>query len=242
MEKSNFIAKLHLAFLQNGLDCFLNDESASKLYCLYKILVNTNRTFNLTAITDENDVILKHFVDCAAVLKHIPPNANIIDVGCGAGFPSLPIAILRNDVKVTSLDSTAKKIAFIKSASDELALTNVTPVSARAEEHVIKTRESFDVAISRAVARLNILDELCIPFVKKDGLFVAMKASRGEEEYAEAKSGIEKLGCELKLKEEISLCFYDENIDREIYVFKKTRSTPIQYPRNFSQISKKPIK
>ena len=241
MENKYFIQKLNLAFRQNNLAELLDDDKSSKLLMLYQILVETNKSFNLTAITEENDVILKHFVDCASVLRHIPQESRIIDVGCGAGFPSLPIAILRDDVQLTPLDSTAKKIGFIKSTSDAIGLKNISPVVARAEEFASKKRESFDVAISRAVARLNILDELCIPFVKKGGLFIAMKASRGEEEFSEAKAGISKLGCQLINKEILELSFESIEISREIYVFNKIATTPNQYPRNFSQISKKPL-
>lgn len=241
MKNTEFIEKLHLAFNQNGLEGILCNESCERLYKLYQILVETNKSFNLTAITAEDDVILKHFVDCASVLKHIPKDATVIDVGCGAGFPSLPIAILRGDVKITPLDSTAKKISFIESTAKELELSNVTPVAARAEDFAQKSREHFDVAISRAVARLNILDEFCIPFVKKGGLFIAMKSSRGEEEYNEAKAGISKLGCILDSKETLELSFKNLEITREIYVFNKRTVTPPQYPRNYSQISKKPL-
>lgn len=241
MEKTNFIQKLYSAFTQNKIDNVLDDIKAEKFFTLYKILVETNKTFNLTAITEENDVILKHFVDCASVIRHIPQGSKIIDIGCGAGFPSLPIAILRDDVQITPLDSTAKKIGFIISTADELSLVNISPIAQRAEEYALKTRESFDVAISRAVARLNILDELCIPFVQKGGVFIAMKAPRGEEEYIEAKPGIQKLGCELKGKETLELCFENKEITREIYVFSKKSSTPSQYPRNYSQITKKPL-
>ena len=241
MENKYFIQKLNSAFQQNNLADLIDEDKGEKLFKLYQILVETNKSFNLTAITDENDVILKHFVDCACVTRHIPQGSSIIDVGCGAGFPSLPIAILREDVHITSLDSTAKKIGFIKSTAETIDIKNISPIAARAEEFACKARESFDVAVSRAGARLNILDELCIPFVKKGGLFIAMKAPRGEEEFSEAKSGIFKLGCQLKSKETLELRFEDLEISREIYVFSKTSATPNQYPRNFSQISKKPL-
>ena len=241
MESINFKEKLYSAFKQNNLDGLLDDQKADKLYELYNTLVETNKTFNLTAITDENDVILKHFVDCAAVLAYIPQDSSIIDVGCGAGFPSLPIAILREDVMITPLDSTAKKIGFIKSTAEKLDLRNITPIASRAEEYALKSRESFDVAISRAVARLNILDELCIPFVKVGGRFIAMKSSKGEEEYTEAQNGIIKLGCALKQKESFDFSFENIEITREIYVFEKKSQTPQQSPRNYSQISKKPL-
>ena len=241
MNNNEFIKTLYDAFEKNGLSGILNDESAGQLYRFSRKLVETNKLFNLTAITDDEGIILKHFVDCATVVKLIPENAKIIDVGCGAGFPSLPIAILRKDVIVTSLDSTTKKISFINETAREIGINNIHAIVSRAEDHAKQAREQYDVAISRAVARLNILDEICIPLVKINGLFIAMKSSRGEEELAEAMSGIEKLGCAQHSIDKISLSYNGTEIDRENYVFKKIKQTPLQYPRNYSQISKKPL-
>ena len=241
MEKTNFIQKLTDAFESNGLGNTINNEAAGQLFAFSRELIEANERFNLTAIKDDDGILLKHFADCATILKHIPESARLVDVGCGAGFPSIPIAILRKDVTVTSLDSTAKKIDFINQTASSLNLTNISGVSARAEDFAKKNRERFDVAISRAVARLNILDELCIPLVKIGGKFIAMKSSRGEEEFAEAKPGIEKLGAHFDSKEIVSLSYASETIEREIFEFTKTEPTPTQYPRNYSQILKKPL-
>lgn len=241
MDKKIFTEKLIEAFTKNGLQDEISPESAEKLYCFSRKLIEANERFNLTAIKDDNGIILKHFTDCATVLKHIPQNSKLVDVGCGAGFPSLPIAILRPDVAVTALDSTAKKIDFINQTASELGLVNIEGVSARAEDFAKNNKDKFDIAISRAVARLNILDELCIPLLKKGGKFIAMKSSRGEEEYAEAKSGIEKLGATFESKSTAILEYAEEEIEREIFIFVKRKETPAQYPRNYSQISKKPL-
>ena len=241
MEYREYKEILIKAFKENNIEDLLNDENCEKLFRFSNILVQTNKTFNLTAITDEKEIILKHFVDCASMIKHIPTNASLIDVGCGAGFPSLPIAILRQDVTVTSLDSTTKKIDFINCTAKELSLGNISAVSSRAEDFARLNREKFDVVTSRAVARLNILDELCIPLIKVDGIFIAMKSSRGEIELTEAKSGISKLGAELINVEKTDLQFDNLSIERETYIFKKIKNTPTQYPRNYSQISKKPL-
>lgn len=241
MEKNIFIECLFEAFKENDLENAICAESAEKLYQISLALKDANEKFNLTAILDDEGIILKHFVDCASSIKYIPSNANIIDVGCGAGFPSFPIAILRPDVKVTSLDSTAKKINFINKTARELNLSNIQAVTSRAENYAKENRENFDVAISRAVARLNVLNELCLPLVKKDGVFIAMKASKGDEEYLEAKNGIEILGAKLERKLKIELSFREASIEREIFIFKKIKATPTQYPRNYSQISKKPL-
>ena len=241
MDKKEFINTLIGGFESNRLGSCISECKAEKLYEFAKILVETNKSFNLTSITDEKEIILKHFIDCATVLEFIPANSKIIDIGCGAGFPSLPISILRDDVNVTSLDSTAKKIGFITSTACALGLDNISGISMRAEDFAKENREKFDVSVSRAVARLNILDELCLPLTKVGGLFIAMKSSKGEEEYAEAKNGIYKLGAKPERQKKESLMLEELAIEREIYVFKKSSPTPIQYPRNYSQIAKKPL-
>ena len=241
MNISEYTETIINAFNQNGLGALINEEKAKILYDFSNLLVETNKTFNLTAITDEKEIILKHFVDCATILKHIPQNSTLVDVGCGAGFPSLPIAILRDDVKIAALDSTAKKINFINSTAEKLSIGNIFAVTGRAEDFAKSNRESFDVSISLAVARLNILDELCLPLTKIGGRFIAMKSSKGEEELSEALCGIKKLGGRLFENEHTTLSFLEISIDREIFIFEKSSPTPIQYPRNYSQISKKPL-
>jgi 16S rRNA (guanine527-N7)-methyltransferase len=194
MEFDKFSELLTEAFENNNLSGLLDDNKKLAFYRLYVLLVETNKITNLTAITDPEGVILKHFVDSATATELIKKGASVIDVGCGAGFPSLPLAILRDDITVTSLDSTGKKIEFVKKVADELKLTNINPVNDRAEDYCAKRRESFDCCISRAVARLNILSELCLPFVKVGGKFVAMKSNKATEELAEADRGIALLG------------------------------------------------
>ncbi len=241
MEYIKYKEFLYKAFTENNCSEYLNEVNAEKLYRFSNILVETNKSFNLTAITDEKEIILKHFVDCASILKYISRNTSLIDVGCGAGFPSLPIAILRDDVNVTSLDSTTKKIDFINKTAKELSLDNITAISSRAEDFAKINRERFDIVTSRAVARLNILDELCIPLIKVGGIFIAMKSSRGEIELEEARIGIKKLGAEIESVHKEALTFEGSSIERETYLFRKTSTTPAQYPRNYSQISKKPL-
>ena len=241
MNEKEYTELLINAFNCNDLGNIINEEKAKKLYHFSNILIETNKLFNLTAITDEKDIILKHFADCATVLEYIPKGASVIDVGCGAGFPSLPIAILRDDITVTALDSTAKKINFINSTAQRLELCNITAITSRAEDFASKNGEKFDVSISRAVARLNILDELCLPLTKVSGLFIAMKSSKGEEEFEEAKQGIQKLGGSLESKRQISLTLDGQRIEREIFLLRKLNRTPSQYPRNYSQMSKKPL-
>ena len=241
MEYNEYRSALLSAFAQNGLDDLLNEKKAQRLYIFSNILIQTNKSFNLTAITDEKDIILKHFVDCAAVSEYIPESTSIIDVGCGAGFPSIPLAILRDDISVVSLDSTSKKIGFISDVATELGLCNISAVCHRAEEYAAHHREQYDVCISRAVARLNVLDELCVPLVRVGGLFVAMKSSKGEEEYAEASTGLHKLGCELVTSDKKTLSLGESAIERDVYVFGKISHTPKEFPRKYAQILKKPL-
>ena len=241
MTKSEFTAFLIKNFTDNNLGDYITQEKANKLYELSNLLIETNKEYNLTAITDEKSIILKHFADSATITKYIPQNSTVIDIGCGAGFPSLPLAILRRDLSITSIDSTGKKINFVNSAANELILDNIEGICTRAEDFVKNKRESFDVCTSRAVASLEILDELCLPFVKTDGAFIAMKSSKGSEEYAKASNGITKLGGKLENVEKISLLSEDISIERELYIIRKISKTPIQYPRNYSQITKKPL-
>lgn len=232
---------LNKAFENNGLSELLSEDKVEKLYRLSHLLIETNKVVNLTAITDIKGIILKHFLDCATICVHIPQNATVIDIGCGAGFPTLPLAILREDLRITALDSTGKKISFVKAACKELYLTNVTPICARAEEFVTNNREKFDVCTSRAVARLNVLSELCLPFVKVGGSFLAMKAGKGIEEHTEATKGIEILGGICANSYSHKLSFDGEEIEREIYAYSKSKRTPPQYPRKYAQILKKPL-
>ncbi|MBR2335495.1 MAG: 16S rRNA (guanine(527)-N(7))-methyltransferase RsmG [Clostridia bacterium] len=241
MDKNQYISTLLSTFENNGISDLVTAESAEKLYLFSNLLVETNKITNLTAITDEKGIILKHFVDCASISRYIPTNYRLIDVGCGAGFPSLPLAIIRPDIAVVSLDSTGKKIDFVNRAAANLKLDNITAVCARAEEFVTENREMFDVCTSRAVARLNILSELCLPLVKVGGLFIAMKSNKGAEEYAEAQNGITKLGATLKFSKEESFVLESDSIARETYVFKKGRPTPKEFPRKYAQILKKPL-
>ena len=241
MNEVQYIEYIIEAFKSNGYGDLINEESAKKFFELSNLLVETNKITNLTAITDEKEIIFKHFLDSATVCRYIPADSMIIDVGCGAGFPSLPIAILRKDVRVTSLDSTGKKIDFVNEAARVLGMNNVVGVCGRAESYVADNREKFDLCVGRAVSRLNILSEICIPFVKIDGSFVAMKASKGEEEFTEAKNGITKLGCQLKQEDVVEIVSETEKLERRIYCFAKIKNTPKEYPRNYSQITKKPL-
>ena len=209
-------------------------------YC--KALLETNKVMNLTAITEPEQVYLKHFIDSAAPLTADDlKNKKIIDVGCGAGFPGLPIKISEPSVSLTLLDSLGKRISFLSSLIGELGLEDVTCIHARAEEEALKPdmREQFDFAVSRAVASLPMLCELCLPFVKVGGSFIAMKAQGYEEELEQAKSAINILGAEVHEIKEYSIPKSD--IRHVLITIKKISGTPSNYPRRFAKIQKKPL-
>ena len=243
MEFLEFKNKLELIFNKNGLGEMLNDGRAEKLYRLTEIMLEVNEKMNLTAITDIDGIILKHYADSLTVSKYIPNGARMIDVGCGAGFPTLPLAIFREDVEITALDGTAKRIKYVEETAIALGLTNVKAVAARAEElgRDSAYREKFDIATARAVAALPVLSELCLPFVKKNGSFVAMKAARGSEELSLAKNSISILGGTIDSFIELDLVSDAEPERRIIINVAKIANTSNKYPRHYSQISKKPL-
>ncbi|MBE6544122.1 MAG: 16S rRNA (guanine(527)-N(7))-methyltransferase RsmG [Ruminococcaceae bacterium] len=228
--------KKHL--YENGLSKFYNEENAKGFYKLTDLFLNANARVNLSAIRDAEGTIVKHYCDCLYIADMIPRGATLLDVGCGGGFPTLPIAIVRRDVKITSLDSTEKKLKVVSDIAGEMKL-NVTTLCARAEEaaHDKKYREMFDAVSARAVSSLDILTELCIPFVKVGGVFIAMKGSGGEDEYKKAEKGIGILGGALDTKSEPEL----EGMKRYIYIIKKHRKTAAEYPRGYAKICKSPL-
>ncbi|MDF9867343.1 16S rRNA (guanine527-N7)-methyltransferase [Bacilli bacterium PM5-3] len=206
----------------------------------FKVLVEWNEKMNLTSITEEEEVYEKHFYDCLLVSQSYDfNNQKICDVGAGAGFPSVPLKIVYPDLDITIVDSLDKRIKFLNVLSDELNLDNFRAVSQRAEEFAQDNREAYDLVLARAVARLNILVELCLPLVKVDGYFVALKGKQALEELDEAKLGIEKLGANLISKDKYQLI--SDYSTRYMLKYKKVKPTDKKYPRNYSQIKKKPL-
>lgn len=235
-------------FTKNGLSEYI--KYANTFEHLYTALTETNKLYNLTAVTEPEKVYALHFADSLLALKYIEKDTKILDIGCGAGFPSLPIAIARPDVNVLALDSTAKKIDFALSfaKSPEINLKNFSAISGRAEElSKSQMRESFDLVTARAVARLNVLCELALPFVKVGGRFLAMKGSAGKEELSEAKKAIAVLGGKLISFEETELvCTVadtcPDNVQkRTMILIEKVSPTPESYPRQYAKITKKPL-
>ena len=229
-------------FERNGLEAYATPQNIRQFEKLTEIMLTVNRSMNITAITEVEKIIPLHYADCVKAAAYIPHNATVLDVGCGGGFPILPLAIVRLDLKITGLDSTDKKIRYVQRAGEQLGL-NIRTISARAEDlaKLSEYRENYDVVIGRAVARLNVLSELCMPFVKVGGMFVAMKGLAGADEHKEAEIGIEKLSGQTREVAEYDLHTANEAEKRTMILIDKISKTPREYPRSFGAIKKKPL-
>ena len=216
-----------------------NQQILDKFELFYQLLIEWNEKFNLTAITDKNDVEIKHFIDSITSIKYIDNNTSIIDVGAGAGFPSIPLAILRPDCKFTLIDSLNKRVNFLNEVISKLELTNCECFHSRIEDFAIKNRNKFDVSIARAVAPLNILLEYTIPLLKINGKLIAYKGSNIDEEINESKAASKILNCKLINKYELTL----PNDDYRCLVeYKKFNNCPNKYPRSGNKPRLNPIK
>ena len=223
----------------NGLSGFLTDEKEEKLNVLCSELLSYNEKVNLTALKDLPDIYAKHIADSAKLLPFLRGRNTLLDVGCGGGFPSLPAALL-SDIDVTALDATKKKLGFIDEAKEKLNIPNIKTLCGRAEELCAGSlRQSFDAVTARAVASLPVLCELCIPYVKVGGVFLAMKTDEGELEAG--KKAAKALGAVYVESVKYKLICENEEAERCIIIFKKTKNTDIKYPRRYSQIKAKPL-
>ena len=218
----------------------ISNEMAEKFEEYKNLLLAWNEKINLTAITDENEIIIKHFIDSLTIEKYIPQNAKIIDVGTGAGFPGIPLKIVRDDLEIVLLDSLQKRVNFLNEVIKECGLKNIIAVHGRAEDfgQDKKYRESFDIATARAVANLATLTELCTPFIKVGGSFVCMKGD-ATEEIKNAEKAIKELGMKKEKIDTFKLVGNDA--DRTIIIYKKEKSTPNKYPRKAGVPSRNPI-
>lgn len=242
MEFCNFQTLFCCSLEKNGLP--IPDLAVQeRFHAFTEHLLKVNQTTNLTAIREIPDFIDKHLVDSLTVASYVPQNACILDLGCGPGFPSIPLAIVRPDLKITALDSTAKKIAFVQGAIDCLSLSNLTAIAGRAEDRALSVKiGKFDVVTGRAVARLNVFCELCLPYVKIGGKFIAMKGAKGEEELTEAQNAVKVLGGGEIATHRLSLILASGGIEqRSIIEIEKNKATPAGYPRAYAAILKKPL-
>ena len=240
MEENEFKEKMQEKSKILGFD--FSVEQISKFYKYMNMLIEWNEKINLTAIIEPNEIILKHFIDSLTIYKDIPNKSSVVDVGTGAGFPGIPLAIMNESLKVTLVDSLNKRLIFLQEVINELNLKNVELVHARAEEfgQNKKYREKFDISTSRAVANLSTLSEYLIPLVKENGKIICMKASEAEEEIEQAKKAINVLGGTIKNVETFDLPQSD--IGRTIITVEKIKKTPAKYPRKAGTPSKEPIK
>lgn len=221
------------------------DETKYNQFIKYKdLLKEWNEKINLTAITEDEDIIKKHFIDCIKIFKfrELHNLRNIIDVGTGAGFPGLPIKIVKPEIKVTLLDSLNKRINFLNEVVRELNLKDVETIHSRAEDGARQKnlRENFDAVVSRAVANMQVLSEFCLPYVKVGGYLIALKGPAIEEEISNAKSAIATLGG--KIEEIIPVEIEDTDLKHNLVVISKIKETPAVYPRKAGTITKKPLK
>lgn len=223
------------AMQQQGIA--VSDRQKEQFHQYAKMLVEWNEKMNLTAITDEDEIYEKHFLDSILPSFDMNINGSFCDVGAGAGFPSIPLKIMYPDLQVTIVETLGKRVNFLNALCKELDI-NVDCVHARAEDYAKDHRESFDFVSARAVANLPVLSELCIPLVKLDGYFIAMKGANGDEELLLAEKAITLLGCKEVQRNHKQL---SDGSKRVNFVFQKIKPTPKKYPRAFAQIKKNPL-
>ena len=235
-----FIEELRKIAEQSNIT--FNDEQLKQFEHFYKLVIDWNQKINLTAITEPRDFMIKHIIDSISLWNDdkFSEVKTIIDVGTGAGFPGIPLKIYRPEIKITLLDSLAKRVKFLTTTIEELQLKNIVAIHSRAEDAADnpKYREAFDLSVSRAVAKLNVLAEYCIPFVKIEGFFVALKGGNVEEEMNESKNAIKILGGSEIERVDIKLINGDS---RNLIYIKKTSKTPNKFPRKAGMPEKKPL-
>ncbi len=239
MEKIEFLRHVKQKAQEIGYN--LQEEQLEQFFTYKELLIEWNKKMNLTAIEQEEDIITKHFIDSLSIASYIPDTTKIIDIGTGAGFPGIPLKILKKDLSITLLDSLNKRITFLEEVIRNLSLENIQAVHARAEElaHKEEYREQYDIAVSRAVAPMHTLLEYMLPYVKIGGKCICMKGPNLQEESKDLQNCLETLGGKIEKIEELVLP--ETEIKRNIMLIKKENKTPKKYPRNPGMPSKKPL-
>jgi len=223
------------------INIVLSDDKIEKFETYMNLLQEWNEKINLSSIIEDEEIIDKHFIDSLMIQRYIKGDESIIDIGTGAGFPGIPIRIVNDDIKLTLLDSLNKRIKFLECVCEEIKLNNVEFIHGRTEEiaHLEKYREKYDIATARAVARLNVLLEYCLPYVKVNGIFICMKSSDIDDELEEAKNALKILGGKIEKVDEFTLP--DTDIKRKIIIIRKVAKCNNKYPRKPGKPSKEPI-
>ncbi len=239
MLKEEFSKKMQDYSKEIGIS--LHVEQINQFYHYMQLLLEWNEKINLTAITEPEEIILKHFVDSMTIASYIEKNAKLIDVGTGAGFPGIPLKIIREDIEITLLDSLNKRVNFLKEVIEQLGLSQIKAIHSRVEEFGKNNnyRQTFDYATSRAVANLSTLAEYLIPLVKIQGSCIGMKGPNIEEEIQQSKKAISILGGKIDKIEKFQLPKSD--MDRNIVMIRKIKQTPSKYPRKPGMPAKEPL-
>ena len=221
----------------------VSDDQIQKLDTYYEMMIETNKSLNLTAITEFDEVIIKHYIDSVTIVRDIDMSGekSVIDVGTGAGFPGMVLKIIFPELNITLFDSLQKRLNFLEEVIFALGLKGISTYHGRAEEagHIASMREQFDICVSRAVANLPVLCELCLPFVKKGGTFVAYKSDKGSSEVEASTHALSVLNASVVKEDEFTLP--DSDMVRDLVIISKDGSCPKTYPRKPGTPSKKPL-
>lgn len=221
----------------------ISEAQLEQFNVFYEMLIEKNKVMNLTAITEKNEVIVKHFIDSIVIANYFDfkDNMKLIDVGTGAGFPGIPLKIIFPNIKVTLFDSLNKRINFLNEVIDKIRLTDIDTIHSRAEDggRDKNLRQKYDVVVSRAVANMSVLCEYCLPFVSKGGVFISYKSGHSSEEIENSKKAIKILGG--KIEKVIDVNLLDTDISRTFVIIRKVKDTPKLFPRKAGIVSKEPL-